>query len=209
MLRCVALVLLALPLPSPLAAQVELLSTSGTTHSFKQLAQEVSQRTSVSLAPRLRIVKDFRHHAWVWMDAAQLTAVHKISQWLKKGGMLIVNGDPPTPITAKTFPATLGKWQHVPLDSALMRSFYLLNSLPTCQNKSWQVYMFHERLTIVAMPYPLLAFLRDQPSSKHPCFTTQDRETHVRVFINLLMVALATDYKKDQVHLPEILKRLR
>ena len=34
-------------------------------------------------------------------------------------------------------------------------------------------------------------------------------EKGYRAFINLLMVALTTDYKKDQVHLPEILKRLR
>lgn len=200
----------------PATAQVEIISTqpaagqaASTTPAqltFKQLAQTVSQRTSVSLSPRLRIVSDYSKHAWLWADT--IHAPHKLSQWLKKGGMLIVSGEP-LAFTAKTFPATLGKWQHVPLDSALMRSFYLLNSLPTCNNKRWQVYMFHQRMAIVAIPYPLLAYLSDPPQQKHPCLDAKDKETHIRVFINLLMVALATDYKKDQVHLPEILKRLR
>ena len=201
----------------PAAAQVEIVSTmpasrqaasatqSAPLLTFKQLAHSVSQRTSVSLSPRLRIVNDYTKHAWLWVET--IHAPHKLSQWLKKGGMLIVSGSPPA-FTAKTFPATLGKWQHVPLDSALMRSFYLLNSLPTCNNKNWQVFMFHQRMAIVAIPYPLLAYLSDQPR-KHPCLSAKDKETHIRVFINLLMVALATDYKKDQVHLPEILKRLR
>lgn len=196
---------------SPAIAQVEIVSTdavpSQATHTFKQLAHALSQRTSVSLSPRLRLVADYTQHAWLWTETKHLTLPHKLSQWIKKGGMLIVSGKPPA-FTAKTFPASLSKWQHVALDSALMRSFYLLNSLPTCNNKSWQVFMFHERMAIVVIPYPLLAFLSDQPS-KHPCLSAKDKETHVRVFINLLMVALATDYKKDQVHLPEILKRLR
>ena len=42
-----------------------------------------------------------------------------------------------------------------------------------------------------------------------PCSGGPTGEQATRAFVNLLMVALATDYKKDQIHLPEILKRLR
>ena len=58
------------------------------------------------------------------------------------------------------------------------------------------------------MPHRLLAYLRDKGEDV-PCLRPTGREMATRIFVNLLMVALAGDYKKDQVHLPEILKRLR
>jgi len=65
----------------------------------------------------------------------------------------------------------------------------------------------------VAIPQRLSEMLRDgAPADAFRCpgeAKAGSPEKGYRAFINLLMVALTTDYKKDQVHLPEILKRLR
>ncbi len=58
------------------------------------------------------------------------------------------------------------------------------------------------------MPFSLLEAIQDQ-SNKPSCIADISTETLDRIFINILMATLTTDYKKDQVHLPEILKRLR
>jgi hypothetical protein len=90
---------------------------------------------------------------------------------------------------------------------------------------------FDGRVAAVAIPQELTGILRDGGPESLKCpgiggaakdnarNVSRDRpagggqngpkELHYRAFVNLLMVSLTTDYKKDQVHLPEILKRLR
>ena len=191
-----------------LAQQVELVYYKNSSLTFQRLAKTVERRTSLSLHAKLRVVDNFHHEAWLWTKEKDFADPHALAQWLKKGGMLIVMDSTLPVFTKHTFPATQGKWQTIPLDNALLRSFYLLDVLPACKGKDWQGFIFNERLAIVSIPYPLLAFLSDQRYS-HPCLPSSAHEKQTRIFINLLMVALATDYKKDQVHLPEILKRLR
>ena len=58
------------------------------------------------------------------------------------------------------------------------------------------------------MPYGFLSVVKDR-GAPPACANPPDTERSTRIFVNLVMVALATDYKKDQIHLPEILKRLR
>jgi len=113
-----------------------------------------------------------------------------------------------------------GKWNHIPLDHELMRSFYLVDGLPTCQGRAWMSLQYDQRLAVLAIPTSLIRFLSDQGAWDAPiestkqrslagCETSLDKERASRLFVNILMVSLTTDYKKDQVHLPEILKRLR
>ena len=89
-----------------------------------------------------------------------------------------------------------------------MRSFHLLDSLPKCKGNVWMGYYYDDRIAVVASPYGFMQSLLD-PLKQDECAAKVGREQSTRIFINLLMVALATDYKKDQIHLPEILKRLR
>ena len=63
-------------------------------------------------------------------------------------------------------------------------------------------------MAIVAIPGDFLETLVDQKVNSK-CSERRSYEKVMRVFINIMMVALTTDYKKDQIHLPEILKRLR
>jgi hypothetical protein len=99
-------------------------------------------------------------------------------------------------------------WMSMPPDHEFMRSFYLLNSLPTCKGRPWKIFSFDGRVVAIAAPYSLLSSLQDQPV-KWSCESNVTYEQQVRIFVNLLMMAFTTDYKRDQIHLPEILKRLR
>ena len=174
------------------------------TMTFKNLATEVNKRTSITLNPQIKVNSNYQKEPWLWVDSSTniFATKNKLMQWLKSGGMLIIEEKEKSANLAQT------AWKPIPVDDALMRSFYLLKTLPACESKHWQGYTLNDRIAIIYIPYPLLAYLQDKPQQA-PCLKTESREQQVRIFINLLMVALATDYKKDQVHLPEILKRLR
>lgn len=207
--------LLLLLYTTEVTARLSLITTwSAPRWRFTQLAKEVKKRTSLELSTELdtRSGKNFNTAPWLWTrDLAFVKDSSAVAQWLRKGGMLIVEGTAAAPLiefTARTFGTTVGSWQNIPLDHELMRSFYLLNALPLCNKQRWQGFTFAGRLAIVSIPHHLLTYLRDKGEAV-PCLTKIGRPMTTRLFINLLMVALAGDYKKDQVHLPEILKRLR
>ena len=181
---------------------------------FTRLAHEVQKRTSLELAQtlNLRDSSNFNTAPWLWVrDLAFVSNDIAIAQWIRKGGTLVVEGGTAQTLTAfteRTFGAHTGVWQNIPLDHELMRSFYLLDALPVCNEQRWRGFTFAGRLAIVIIPHRLLAYVRDKGEAV-PCLQQTGKEMVTRIFINLLMVALAGDYKKDQVHLPEILKRLR
>lgn len=199
---------LLLLLSMPALAQIELVFIDQAERQFTTLAREVERRTSITLASK-PIVKQSWIHPWLWVSDLTFAQPRDLATWLKRGGMLIAEGTNSTAVSKQLFSTEVGVWQStIPLDHQLMRSFYLLDNLPSCRGKKWQGMAIGGRLVIVYIPYHLSRFLQDkgQPLT---CPETTTREEQTRIFINLLMVALATDYKKDQVHLPEILKRLR
>ena len=92
-----------------------------------------------------------------------------------------------------------------------MKSFYLLTDLPTCTpNGKYWVYTMDERVAMLAVPRGLLKAVSDgviqQSSTVCPATTS---ENLIRAMVNIIMVIMTTDYKKDQIHLPEILRRIR
>ena len=206
-IRCLLLLLVAMPA----VAQIELVFVNQDDRQFTILAREVEQRTSITLASEA-IVKQTKQlwiQPWLWVSDLNFAQPRDLATWLKRGGMLIVEANNPTVVNKGLLSSEVGVWQKtIPLDHQLMRSFYLLDNLPSCHGNKWQGMTIGGRLAIVYIPYSLSGFLQDkgQPLT---CLKTTTKEEQTRIFINLLMVALATDYKKDQVHLPEILKRLR
>lgn len=189
-------------------AEIELVFVDRADRQFTGLAHEVERRTSITLASKA-VVKQSWIHPWLWVNNLNFAQPRNLATWLKRGGMLIVETNNPETISKNLFSVEVGLWQKtIPLDHQLMRSFYLLDSLPSCRGNKWQGMTIGGRLAIVYIPYQLSRFLQDKGQSL-TCLKDTTREEQTRIFINLLMVALATDYKKDQVHLPEILKRLR
>ena len=194
------------------------------TPTLAMLAREVSHRTSIELEPKPSTFSALQPEAllepWVWVkDVGTIAAKDgrlkvDIALWLKRGGFLVVEAPLSTAALAKLTGnlAHGGEeeagWLPLPPDHEMMRSFYLLDALPACGADIWRGFHYDGRLAILLVPYDFLSSLKDRPVPP-TCATPPDHERSVRIFVNLIMVALATDYKKDQIHLPEILKRLR
>ena len=76
-------------------------------------------------------------------------------------------------------------------DHEIMVSFHLLNSLPDCGGEVWKYYSFDKRVAILNIPY---GFLNSLERGKPSCVSLDNyKEQSMRIFINLLMVALTTD----------------
>jgi len=208
------------------AVEIALLAPRGGRASFATLAREVSQRTSIEVDVKPNIYPQVSPEAaaepWLWTDNLQAITTKagllqpELALWLKRGGLLILES-PWQPAQLETMVSRLdpgagasgaNSWRPLPPDHELMRSFYLLDALPSCNGEIWRGYQFDGRLAILAVPYGFLESLRDQ-SVPITCANPPDQERSARIFVNMIMVALATDYKRDQIHLPEILKRLR
>lgn len=194
------------------------------------LAREVSHRTSIELSTRPSVYAALTPEAlaepWLFVaNAREITAENgrlkpEVALWLKRGGFIVLESPLPGPELARLTEvlAAAGDgpagasfssgWMALPPDHELMRSFYLLDALPACNQEIWRGFHYDGRLAILAIPYPFLASIKDRADAP-ACAAPPDQERSVRIFVNLIMVALATDYKKDQIHLPEILKRLR
>lgn len=189
--------------------------------SMATLSREVSQRTSIELTTKPlaypKLAGEALGEPWLWVRDKSLIVsaagklLPQVAIWLKRGGFLIIESGTPAAQLAKLTEDLMGKdarWLPLPPDHELMRSFYLLDALPDCNGEIWRGFSFDGRLAILSVPYGFLETLLDKPTPSS-CAHTPDGERSVRLFVNLTMVALATDYKKDQIHLPEILKRLR
>jgi hypothetical protein len=191
---------------------------------FQTLAREVSSRTSLEFSHQAEYLSNFDDASaqlpWLWTStpgglAGKDGKVSSLGRlWLKRGGILIIDGTQSEKNLETMFePLMQGTvrpsgWMVMPPDHEFMRSFYLLNSLPTCKGHPWKIFSFDGRVVAISSPYSLLASLQDQPA-KWSCESNVTYEQQVRIFVNLLMMAFTTDYKRDQIHLPEILKRLR
>ncbi len=206
--------------------------------SIKFLAKEVSARTSIELTSApfrvLQLDGSSLTLPWIWIsDINGLITpdtsikaggegslkgspigsfTNDLMMWLRRGGFLVLETNLSTnqlqQLTKNLGTAEVTPWLPLPPDHELMRSFYLIDALPDCQGEIWRGLQFDGRLAILAIPYGFLDSLKDK-RLKPNCGRPMDQEYSTRVFVNLIMVALATDYKKDQIHLPEILKRLR
>lgn len=191
---------------------------------YDKLKEEVESRTSITFQKDLinnySLDGQLLRQPWMWLDSLQPIVdeqgdLHKkIFYWLKKGGFLVLQGNfsrmDLDRLTKNHFTNSSYKseWKSLPPDSELMRSFYLLDFLPECQEASWQYLYFDKRIAVVVIPFDFLKLISDH-TVKPSCLANFSNEMAIRTFVNILMVATTTDYKKDQIHLPEILKRLR
>lgn len=218
--------LLSLPLWDRADAQVRVMTLGDRpfTQSLSSMAREVAARTSIDLETSAQHSNEIDESAqsapWLWTDSFSKIAgkggamTPGMVAWLKRGGFLIIqraaSDEELQKLTANSairLDENEG-WRTIPPDHELMRSFHLLESLPACPGQMWRGFHFDGRLGILVIPHDFLSSIGDQPQAV-ACLKKGTFERDVRVFINILMVALTTDYKKDQIHLPEILKRLR
>ena len=212
---------------SIMAHQIEFVvagQKTNTQRTFSQIAQELRSKTTVPLSSTSRYVlandKFSFFEPWLWIERlfpfTQNDRQAELLSWIKRGGFLVVSN--PNTDAEKMAVSTLEQlkassptykgWRSVSPDHELMRSFYLLEALPACNGRSWKWLDFDNRTAAIIVPYDLLSNISDQ-AKKPDCKESIDTEYQRRIMVNLLMLVLTTDYKKDQIHLPEILKRIR
>lgn len=187
---------------------------------YEALAKYVKTRTSLKLPKKAYRSETFDDallsRPMIIAGSGSLKALtaaqkRKLSRWLLAGGILIADQmTDRSPLVAITNELVInGIWQDVSLDNELMRSFHLLPSLPICGGVTFTEFRLENRIAILTVPLSLSSvLLAAQPAAGCPA-GSQEPEFYPKLFINILMTALTTDYKKDQIHLPEILKKLR
>jgi hypothetical protein len=200
------------------------LGFQGPKMSFAAMSSEVSQRTSLvfSKEPETWATPndELLGQPWIWAASAAAISdangvlLDDIGHWLKRGGILFIEGPMTHESLAKLTSVSFRSkgesegWIAIPPDHVLMRSFYLLDSLPSCNSEVWTGFHYDDRLAILSIPLQFLEKVADGHSASS-CNAQMTKEILTRTFVNVLMMSLSTDYKKDQIHLPEILKRLR
>jgi hypothetical protein len=213
--------------PFQLFAQVQLhvVGSESNDSNIRFLANEIENRTSIEMVEQVSRFDPLAARVewkfpWLWAQQSALTRALSVNAqtknsfqlWLRRGGFLIIDGyenieELKGTTSFNDLVVQEGEgWGPIPPDHEIMRSFYLLDTLPLCAARVWYGYNFDGRLAILASPLSILDPAKNVDKS---CLAAQDQELMVRSFVNIVMVGLATDYKKDQIHLPEILKRLR
>ena len=190
---------------------------------YDRISREVVARTSIDYSQHYEIFKSISDQAlaspWLWSRGidqlvdSQGVLKESLQTWLKRGGFLVIEGSLDEALLqnlTRRFQLNhdVDGWRAIPPDHEMMRSFHLLDALPVCDGHVFRGFHFDGRLAVLVIPYHFLDSVADN-GKKPSCVASLSFEHAVRVYINILMVALTTDYKNDQVHLPEILKRLR
>ena len=204
--------------------QINYLKSEHKNMSFDNLATNVSNRTSLKLNPKVNILTKISEKSFFplpWAIASSTESLmdkegrikDQTISWLKRGGFLIIenvkNINLLQSLLNKWLKSGTKKFSWTPIspDHEQMRSFYLIDSLPSCGESVWYGLEYDQRLSILTVPFSLLETLKDKPILT-PCGKKFNQEILTRIFINTLLVSLTTDYKLDQIHMKEILKRL-
>ena len=191
---------------------------------MKKFVFTIKNRTSIDFVEKAQVSRSIQemmtNDPWVFIKNSSLISDKegaldsRVWNWLKRGGFMILVERSESKLRqlfsqqAKKI-GVPSKIQPIPADHEIMRSFFLLKTLPPCGETIWKGLHFDGRLSVLVVPFDVLDFSMGNRAVFDKCGGSFDQETASRIMVNTLMVVLATDYKKDQVHIPEILKRLR
>ena len=156
-------------------------------------------------------------------DSFSQNKLHRLRDYLNYGGFLLIDDN-----SAKAnseFDASVREMigalfpqvplQKIPRDHSVFRSFYLINRVTgrTQINPYLEGINIKGRTVLVYSANDLGgAWARDKLGQwTHDTIGggNRQRQLTVRLGVNIIMYALTLDYKKDMVHLPIILERLR
>ncbi len=198
---------------------------------LRRLTLEVEKRTSISTGPKIPRLSAtqkslYQYPLLFWsgdqaFDSLPQKATQALRDFLLSGGMLVVDAsdgvvDGPfvqsirRELTA-VFPNR--KLSSIPSDHVLYKSFFLVDK-PVGRlaiSKELEGIFDEDRLVLILSQNDMLgAWAKDNFGSwTFNCEPKGDkqREMSYRLGINIVMYALCTNYKSDQVHVPFILKR--
>lgn len=152
--------------------------------------------------------------AEVWwtssMDALQAAPV---TQHIRSGGIVIAEGitlrQTPEWMISGADPSIGLSWESPKRRGLLYRSFYLLSSFDGCTPERTLVLTLRKKVNAQSpMGIVTPARFLTHTSEGADCFISDD-DYRTRSFVNMMYAFLTTDYKEDQMQLPEILNRVR
>lgn len=148
-----------------------------------------------------------------WTSSLDALQAAPVAQHIRSGGVIIAEG-----IALKEIPdwmvasadSSIGLvWESPKRRGMLYRSFYLLSSFDGCTPEKTLMLTLRKKINAQA-PMALVTPARflTIDSEGADCFITDD-DYRTRSFVNMMYALLTTDYKEDQMQLPEILNRVR
>jgi hypothetical protein len=148
-----------------------------------------------------------------WTSSLEALQAAPVAQHVRSGGVIIAEG-----IALKEIPewmvasadSSIGLvWETPKRRGMLYRSFYLLSSFDGCTPEKTLMLTLRKKINAQA-PMALITPARflTYESEGADCFFTDD-DYRTRSFVNMMYALLTTDYKEDQMQLPEILNRVR
>lgn len=198
---------------------------------LRRLAYELGTRTSIVSAPEEKVLDlhapKLFYHPFLYLAGdgplppLRQAEIDNLRRFVTYGGFVLCDGCDSAGAFAKSceeaFARILPGQQagRVPADHVLFKSFYLIDHPAgrTLQRPYLTGFVQGGRLAVVITANDLGgAWSRDELGSWEYEVTPggeAQRELAFRLGVNLVMYAMCTDYKEDQVHIPFIMKRRR
>ena len=198
-------------------------------HALRRLAFEIGTRTSIATLPEERAfaldAPELFYHPFLYvagdgeLPPLSQAELDNLRRYLTYGGFVLFDGtDAKFASSAERELARILPGQEpgrIPVDHVLYKSFYLVDQPAgrTLERPYLSGVLQGPRLAVVISANDLGgAWSRDELGSWEyevaPGGEAQ-REVAFRLGVNLVMYAMCTDYKEDQVHIPFIMKRRR
>ena len=183
-------------------------------HSFREMLQN---RGTIHLQKELQFGTCYPGGAEIWWtNSFDDLDPSFLKEHVQSGGTFVVEGASesgnlqrlmvPKELASLEEPSIGLKWERPEKRGLLYRSFYLLQTFDGCAQDNTLMLTLRKKQTAkspVAVVTSASFF-----SGKADCFNT-DTDYRMRSFVNLMYALLTTDYKEDQLQLPELLRRVR
>lgn len=148
-----------------------------------------------------------------WSSSLESLQSAPVNQHIRSGGLVVAEGitlrQTPEWMLLSSDPSIGLIWESPKKRGLLYRSFYLLSSFDSCTPERTLLLTLRKKVNALA-PMAIVTPVRflTITSEGTDCFVGDD-DYRSRSFVNLMYSLLTTDYKEDQMQLPEILNRVR
>lgn len=182
---------------------------------YKIFRETLANRGTIHLSENIQFGSCVPGGAEIWWtDSVDDLDPYFLKSHVQAGGVFVVEGSGtsdrrfkiPKELRRLEEPSVGLRWEQPEKRGLLYRSFYLLQTFDGCTHDGTLMLTLRKKQTAKS-PVGLVSsasFLRRQ----NDCFKA-DTDYRARSFVNLMYALLTTDYKEDQLQLPELLRRVR
>ncbi len=211
-------------LPDPISVpfRVSWCSTqnkSEVTAGYKTFRDALANRGTIHLSETIQFGSCIPGGAEIWWtDSVDDLDPAFLKSHVQAGGIFVLEGAStsdgrvkapikvPRELVKLEEPSVGLRWEQPEKRGLLYRSFYLLQTFDGCTHDGTLMLTLRKKQTAKS-PIGIVtsaSFLR----KRNDCFK-DDTDYRTRSFVNLVYALLTTDYKEDQLQLPELLRRVR